>query len=298
MAGGTLPDDAREFVGKSLKDIAADALTRAGVSTRGLSADDIFQRAAHTGSDFALTVSNALNKVAMETYKADESPLKVLSRQRTLSNFKESTSIRLGEAGPLEELSESGEITATSRAETGETMRLSTFARRLNVSRKLMIDDDLNLLGDMTAALGQAAAQTEADIMVSLLVDNPPMRDGTAVFHASRGNLSTGAALSVASLGLARRAMRERKSLDGVTPISATPAYLLVGPQLETLAEQVLSSIYAADVADVNPFAGKLRLLVKPRLSGNDWYVFSDPARLATLQHAYLSSAQGVQIQR
>lgn len=177
-------------------------------------------------------------------------------------------------------------------------MNLSTFARRLDVSRRLLIDDDLNLFGDMTAALGQAAAQTEADIMVSLIVGNPDLRDGDPVFDAGRGNVSTAAALSVTSLGLARRALRERKGLDGVTPISATPAFLLVGPELETLAEQVLSSIYAAEVGDVNPFAGKLRLLVEPRLSGNDWYVFADPARLATLQHAYLSSAQGVQIQR
>ena len=299
MAGGTLPDDAREFAPMGFRDLAADALIRAGESTRSLSTDEILTRAGQlTTSDFALTVSNAANKVSLSAYQAAESPLKQLSRQRTLSNFKDSTSIRLGEVGKLAELSESGEITATSRAESGETMRLSTFARRLDVSRKLMIDDDLNLFGDLTAALGQAAAETEADLMVTLVTGNPALRDGTTVFHASRGNIGTAAALSVASLGLARRALRERKGVDGVTPISATPAFLLVGPELETLAEQVLSSIYAAEVGDVNPFAGKLKLLVEPRLSGNDWYVFSDPARLATLQHAYLSSAQGVQIQR
>jgi hypothetical protein len=37
---------------------------------------------------------------------------------------------------------------------------------------------------------------------------------------------------------------------------------------------------------------------VEPRITGNDWWVFADPARLAAMQHAYLSSAQGVQIQR
>lgn len=299
MAGGQLPDEAREFAPMGFHDLAADALVRAGESVRGLSTDEILTRAGqHTTSDFPLVVSNAANKVALTAYQAAESPLKQLSRQRVLPNFKDSTSIRLGELGKLAELTESGEITATSRAESGEVLRLSTFARRLDVPRKLMIDDDLNLFGDMTVALGQAGAQTEADLMVTLITGNPALRDTVTVFHASRGNISTAAALSVASLGLMRRAMRERKGVDGVTPISATPAFLLVGPELETLAEQVLSSIYAADVSDVNPFAGKLKLLVEPRLSGNDWYVFSDPARLATLQHAYLSSAQGVQIQR
>lgn len=300
MGGGGEPAaDVRPFLNLSLRDMAVDSLTRAGVSTRGMSADEVFTRAGeHTTSDFALTVSNAMNKVALDTYRAAESPLKTLCRQRTLPNFKDATSIRLGEMGRLEELAESGEITHTSRAENGETMRLKTFARGVTVSRKLMIDDDLGLLGDMTAALGEAAAQTEADILVSLLTGNPNLSDGTAVFHASRGNIGTADGPSVASLTESRLAMRTRKGLDGATIIAAAPRYVLVPATLETDAEQVLASIQPSTVDDVNPFGGKLSLLVEPRLPGATWYVFADPARLAAMQYAYLSSAQGVQIQR
>lgn len=300
MGGGGEPAaDVRPFLNLSLRDMAVDSLTRAGVSTRGMSADEVFTRAGeHTTSDFALTVSNAMNKVALDTYRAAESPLKTLCRQRTLPNFKDATSIRLGEMGRLEELAESGEITHTSRAESGETMRLKTFARGVTVSRKLMIDDDLGLLGDMTAALGEAAAQTEADILVALLTGNPNLADGTAVFHASRGNIGTADGPSVASLTESRLAMRTRKGLDGATIIAAAPRYVLVPATLETDAEQVLASIQPSTVDDVNPFGGKLSLLVEPRLPGATWYVFADPARLAAMQYAYLSSAQGVQIQR
>lgn len=300
MGGGGEPAaDVRPFLNLSLRDMAVDSLTRAGVSTRGMSADEVFTRAGeHTTSDFALTVSNAMNKVALDTYRAAESPLKTLCRQRTLPNFKDATSIRLGEMGRLEELAESGEITHTSRAESGETMRLKTFGRGVTVSRKLMIDDDLGLLGDMTAALGEAAAQTEADILVSLLTGNPNLSDGNPVFHASRGNIGTSDGPSVASLTESRLAMRTRKGLDGATIIAAAPRYVLVPATLETDAEQVLASIQPSTVDDVNPFGGKLSLLVEPRLTGETWYVFADPARLAAMQYAYLSSAQGVQIQR
>ena len=190
-AGGECPEDARQYLNLSLKDMAVEALTRSGESVRGLSADEIFTRAAHTTSDFPLVVSNAANKVALDTYRAAESPLKTLARQRTLPNFKDSTAIRLGEMGRLEPLDENGEITHTSRAENGETLALGTFARGFTVSRKLMIDDDLGLLGDITAAMGEAAAQTEADIMVALLTGNPNLSDGTAVFDASRENVSS-----------------------------------------------------------------------------------------------------------
>lgn len=299
MAGGECPDDARQYLNVSLREIAVESLTRSGVSTRGMSADEVFTRAAaHTTSDFPLVVSNAANKVALETYRTAKSPLKGLCRQRTLPNFKPSQSIRLGEMGRLEEIDENGEITHTSRSENGETLALGTFARGFTVSRKLMIDDDLGLLGDITAALGEAAAQTEADILVDLITSNPNLSDGTSVFDASRGNIGTAAAPSVASLTEAREAMRTRTGLDGKAIISATPRVVLVGADLETEAEQVLASIQPNKTDDVNPFGGRLTLLVEPRLPAGDWYVFADPARLAAMHYAYLSSAQGVQIQR
>lgn len=181
MVGGNLPEPSREFVGMSLRELAADALQRSGISTRGMSADDIFARSLgqHTTSDFPLLVSNAMGKVAAQSYQAAESPLKALARQRTLPNFKTSTAVRIGEMGRLEEMTESGEFTHTTRAEAGETLHLKTFGRAINVSRKLLIDDDLGLLGDMTSAMGQAAAQTEAEELVALLTGNP-RRLGTA----------------------------------------------------------------------------------------------------------------------
>ena len=299
MAGGDCPDDARQYMSDSLLDMARESLSRSGESTRGLSADDVFTRAAHGTSDFPLVVSNAMGKVAADSYKAAESPLKQLGRQRVLRDFKPSTSIRLGEMGRLEKIAESGEIKATSRAESGESMSLKTFARAINVSRNLLVNDDLNLLGDMTAAFGEAAAQTEADEMVALLTSNPNLSDGTPVFDASRGNLAAvGAAPSETTLSAARKAMRGFKGLDGKTLISVTPKYLVVGPELETDAEKLLAAIYAATTADVNAWTGKLSLLVEPRITDDQWFVFADPARVASMVYGYLASAQGVQIQR
>ena len=215
MAGGIPADDVRPYMGLSALDMARDALTRSGATVRGLSADEVLTRAMTT-SDFPLVVSNTMGKVALATYQAASSPLKVLSRQRVLPNFKESTSIRLGEMGRLEELTESGEFTHTSRAENGETMSITTYGRAGNVSRKLLVNDELSLLGDMTAAFGEAAAATEADLMADLLTSNPNLSDGVAVFATARGNLAaTGTAISVASVDLARKSMRAMKGLDG-----------------------------------------------------------------------------------
>lgn len=298
MSGGELPEASRPYVGMSFLDMARDSLQRAGISCRGLSVDETFQRASHGTSDFPIVVSNAANKSLLGAYRAAESPLKTLGRQRNLPNFKESTALRLGGMGRLEELSEHGEITATSRGENGEKMSLKTFARRFDLSRKLLIDDDKGAFGDITAALGTAAAQTEADLLVSLIVDNPAMSDGTSVFATARGNLTNPGTLDEAGLSDARLALRQRKDLDGVTLISATPRYLLVGPEIETDAEKLLATIQATTTSDVNPFGGKLQLLVEPRLAGNDFYVFADPGRLPGFAYGYLSGQPGPQIQR
>lgn len=297
MTGGDLPDASREFVGMSLVDHARESLARSGVSIRGLSADDVLQRSTHGTSDFPLLVSNAMGKVAAQAYQAAESPLKALARQRTLSNFKESTAIRLGEMGRLEEMTEQGEFKHTSRAEAGESMALSTFGRAINVSRKLIIDDDLSLLGDMTSAMGQAAAQTEAEELVALLTGNPDLSDGTPVFDASRSN-TVAVALSEVALSNARQHLRTVKGLDGKTIIAVKPKYLVVGPALETSAEKLLAAIYAATADDVNAFAGKLTLVVEPRIADSSWFVMANPASIPSIQYGYLASAQGVQIQR
>lgn len=83
--------------------------------------------------------------------------------------------------------------------------------------------------------------------------------------------------------------------LDGVTPINATPKYLVVGTDRETEAEKVLATINAATVGDVNPFGGRLSLLVEPRID-TAWYLFADPAVLPVLECAYLSGAEGPQL--
>ncbi|MDF2142063.1 prohead protease/major capsid protein fusion protein [Paenirhodobacter sp. CAU 1674] len=295
-----LPEASRTYADVSLMDMAREAVERMGTSTRGMSRDEVLHRAAaHGTSDFALTVMDATGKTAMASYRAAESPLKALCRKQTLRDFKTSTAIRLGEMGELEEMAENGEFTATSRAEEGESINLKTFGRRIDLTRNLIINDDLNLLSDTVRAFGEAAAQTEAAIMVAMLTGNPEMRDGTPVFDASRGNIGDTAGLpSKATLAENREAMRLRTGTDGKTIIDAPPRYLLVPADLETEAEEILAAIQPGTTADVNPFAGKLKLLVEPRLPSGTWYLFADPARLACLRYAYLSGAEGVQVQR
>lgn len=79
--------------------------------------------------------------------------------------------------------------------------------------------------------------------------------------------------------------------------IDVAPRFVVVPPELETTAEQVLAEIDATKTDDANPFS-KLSLIVEPRLSNDEqWYVTADPALIDGLEYAYLEGAPGPQIE-
>lgn len=302
MLGSAPTDAARPFMQMGLADYARDALTRSGtVGVAMMGREELLQRAMHTVSDFPELLTGAGNRVLADAYKRAESPLKQLARQRTAADFRPLSTLKVGNFTKLEKVTEAGEIKALSTAEAKEGYRLETFGGIFSLSRKAIVNDDLNAFARWGEMMGQAAAETEAGQLLALLTANAgagvTMGDGKALFHADHGNLAAaGAALSETSLSAARQAMRTQKMLDGTTPVNVVPRFLLVSPALETAAEKLLTAIQAATTADVNPFGGKLSLIVEPRLTGNGWFIFGDPSTAPVLEYAYLSSAQGPQL--
>jgi len=302
MTGAAPSDEARPFMHMGIHDLARDHLQRSGVAAvMSLSHEDLLSRAMHGTSDFPALLTESGNRVLAQAYEAAQSPMKRIAAQRTAADFRPLSTLRLGEAGKLEKLGENGEITSTTLGETKEGYALETFGRMFSLSRKALVNDDLSAFGRWSQVMGQAAAETEADILVSLLTQSngagPVLNDGKRLFHADHGNLAgTASLLSENALSAARLAMRLQKGLDGKSPISVTPRFLLVHPDHETLAEKLLTTIQANNSEDVNPFGGKLELLIEPRLPSASWYVFADPAQAAVLEYAYLSSAPGPQM--
>ena len=302
MTGATPSEAARPYIGWGIHDHARDALTRSGVSgVAMLGREELLTRAMHTTSDLPSLFTGAGQRVLEPAYQAAQSPLKQLGRKRTADDFRGISLIKVGEFSPLQKVTESGEIKALTVGEAAEGYSLETLAGIFNLSRKAVINDDLSAFARWGEMMGQAAAQAEADQLVALLLQStgagPVMNDGVRLFHADHGNLAgTPSALSIVSLSAARLAMRMQKGLDGKTPVAIAPKFLLVAPDLETTAEQILAELNAATVSEQNPFAGKLTLLVDPRLTAKSWYVFADPAINTVLEYAYLSSAQGPQL--
>jgi phage head maturation protease len=297
-----LSEPARRYAYSTPVDMAKELLTLRGESTMALSPASLVTRALHTTSDFPIILGDTVGRVLRDAYEAAPSGIRRLGRQTTARDFRAVNKIMLGEAPLLEKLNEHGEIKAGTMAEAREAYKVETWARKIGVTRQVLVNDDLGAFADLARRMGQAAAETEARILVTLLEagsgNGPTLSDGKTLFHADHGNKAgTGAVISDATLSAARLALRTQKGIEDRT-IRVTPRNLLVPPALETTAEKWLASIAPATAADVNPFSGSLSLVVEPRLSSaTRWYVTADPGEIDGLEFAYLSGAEGPQVE-
>lgn len=298
---------ARAFAHMSIAEHARESLRRSGISTSGLASDTILTRALHTTSDFPLIMGDAVNRELRAAYNAAPSGARQLARQSSARDFRLKRKLTLGDAPKLEKVLEDGEFKHGTINEGEETYRIATFGKIIGITRQAMINDDLGAFTDLPRKMGIAARAFENDFIVGMITANPAMSDGITVFSAQHGNVSTIIdpqdpegddilGLSFQTLAAARLAMR-RQTAPGGMMIDVTPRFVLVPPELETQAEQLLAEIAASTTADVNPFAN-LTLLVEPRLVNPDlFYVVADPATMDGLEYAYLEGVPGPQME-
>ncbi len=298
---GTASDQARQYRRTSLVEMAQQCLELRGIRTSMMSDDQILQRTMTTTSDFTGLLSDTGNRLLRKGYDSYKGGLKQCARQITAPDFRAINKLMLSEAPALRKVLPGGEVKRGPMTESKASYNLETFARIFGITRQALINDDLEAFATLATSFGRAAAEFECSQLVTLLTGNPTMSDGVALFHASHGNKSgSPGAISVTTLGAAKSAMRLQKGLDGVTPIDATPAFLIVPAALEAIALQFVTQISPALATSVNPFSGNLQVIVDPRLdavSATVWYLAADPGAIDTIEYAYLDSAPGLQLE-
>ena len=295
-----LSDNGKRFSGLSLIEIGRELLTQRGVDIRGMSRDQIATRAMLTTGDFPYILANVANKTLRQAYEAAPQTFKPFTRMVTAPDFKTIARTALGDSPTLEKVNEHGEYKYGSVSEAREAYAIASYGKIVALTRQTLINDDLSAFTRLPEMFGRAAADLESDTVWGIITANAALADSIALFHASHGNLPTGAAISVAQLGVCRAAMRVQTGLDG-RKINVTPRYLLVPAALETIAQQFTSQAYAASASSsINPFAGALQVLAEPRLdtaSTTAWYMAADPAQIDTIEYAYLEGNQGVYLE-
>lgn len=301
-----LSDAGREFRGFTLSRLAEECVRAAGERVRGRSRDEVILRAM-SSSDFPLITSNVAGRSMRMAYDLQRRTFTAISRRVSVPDFKTQTRVQLDVAPDLKKVLEDGEITLGKVGESAETYALATYARRLVLTRKLIINDDMQALDRLPRSMGARAAQLENVLAWLVLTSNAgagqTMSDAVALFHANHNNLITGggSALSEAALQAALAKFRLQKALDGSTLINVQPAHLIVPAALEVTAKKLTAQVAPNTTTGVNVFANFFNsVIVEPLLDGvstTAWFLAADPAAIDVLEHAYLEGRDGPQVE-
>lgn len=290
---------ATDLRGLRLRDVAIECLRMQGISdaTR-YDNERLFREALTPGSNFQAILDNTVNKSMKTAYNAQVSTYKDWVSIGSNPDFKATNKYQVSEAGDLKLIPENGEFEHDEMKDEGVKTSLLTYGKSFSISRQALINDDISIITKLPQAYVRAADRGINKMVYQMVGGNPKIYDNVELFHSKHANLAkTAGAITVESMGEARRAMRSQKNLRGLETLNISPQYLIVPASLETQAEQFLNSI--ADPSSnnanvINPFRNKMQLVVDPELdlySEDAWYLASSQFDCDTIEVTYLNGS-------
>lgn len=291
--------EAEPYMSLTIAEMAAQCAGLEGRLRRPGDRDHALRMAAgHTSGDFPLILENALNRIMLERYEAAPVTYRAIARQRSFNDFRPHKMLRAGDFPTLQQIDPAdGEIKFGTLGEARETVSIKSYATGIRLSREMLVNDDMGLIQDVIGDIGSMVADFEETTFYTYF-EAATLADGNSVWHSSRNNIDgSGAAISVTSLGVGRAAMRKQTSVDSRL-INLSPSILLVAPEEETEAQQIVATIQPLEAGKVNPFSGTLQVVTSAQLTAQVWYLMADPARAggACFVYGYLNGAAAPRI--
>jgi len=294
------PEAGREFAYARISDIARRCLEHRGLSTLGSPAE-LLTRALHTTSDFSAVLAEVYNKSLLQL-RSTPSAVQQLFRPSTVADFRARHVMEISDGPALAEVGENGEITWGSISDKElASYSVKSYARAFGISFKALLDDSVPVLADVAVKMARGARAWFAGFLANVIVSNPTLADGKAVFHADHNNLAaSGAAPSDTTIGAGKLAMRLQTDASG-NPIDAPPRYLVIPAALEGTVDKLLATLYPTSSATAETSARGLIPVVIPQFdqAGEDaaWYLFASPSDAPVFEYSELSGYEGPRVE-
>jgi len=294
------PEAGREFAYARISDIARRCLEHRGLSTLGSPAELVI-RAMHTASDFSAVLAEVYNKSLLQL-RSTPSAIQQLFRRATVADFRARHVMEISDGPALAEVGENGEVTFGSITDKElASYVVKSYARGFAISFKALVNDDLQALNDVSAKMTRGARAWFAGFLANVIMSNPALADGKAVFHADHNNLAaSGAAPSDTTIGAGKLAMRLQTDASG-NPIDAPPRYIVIPAALEGTVDKLLATLYPTSSSEAETSARGLIPVVIPQFdqAGEDaaWYLFASPADAPAFEYSELSGYEGPRVE-
>lgn len=291
-------DRANEFSGMRLTSIARACLKAQGVSITGLSDYDIAGKImALSTSDFPLITANIANKVLLAAFEEVPKIWSKVAKVGEVPDFKTNHRLTLGSFGKLLPKLPGGEYKHGKFGERDALIKADTKGLMVNLTREMVINDDLGAFSSILQMLGLAAGRTVNADVIAAFAGNAP--DGTALFHTDHNNLAgSGAVIGLATIGAGKTAMLKQKDIDGNAVIGQRPSLLMVPAALEDEAMTFVTSETDPSQANSkkpNIYRGTLEVVSDPELdeqSATAWYLLANPMLMPVVEVDFLDGNQ------
>lgn len=288
---------ANELRGHSLVELARESLQREGLQANFGDNMELARQAINSTSTFPAIMSNLANKSVMTGFNEAETTFQIWVGKGSNRDFKEAARVALSEAGNLELVPEGGQFPHDSLGEASARTKVATYGKLFSLTRQAIINDDLGLFSKIATKYGSAAKRLVNKMVYAQLTGNVKMQDNIALFDTKHGNVAgTGEALSVKAIAKAITAMRRQKGITGDATLNITPKYLVVPPELEMTAYQIVNSTAAVDGVNsgvVNPYKGRFVVVADAELTDPDaWYLVADASQHDTIEVTYLNGVE------
>lgn len=302
------------FAGLTMRELAREYLRMRGLTTTGMSADDVVKYAlapwTHPDgrrdflsglgtSDFTAVLENNMNKGLTVGYIEADETWPLIVREGSLNDYKAGTRTNIGAMSALSLIAENGEYKYASITDVKEPIQIKKRGVIIAITREAIINDDLDAFTKIPLMAGRAAARAVGDAVYALLTANAALaQDSVALFHSTHANIGSSGAPSVARLDEADKLMAVQKSPGSAESggLNTELARVIVPRALKTTARVLQTSQYdpagAAGTLKPNPFSNNFVTVSDARLdatSASVWYATADPNTHDTIEVAFLN---------
>lgn len=294
---------AQELSKLTFKTLARECLRRSGRNDVYTMSDvEAIELALRTGtmgtSDFSYILEQTGAKSISKGFASARQTWNMWANKGSLPNLESARRVNLDDAPELLEVDEGEEIKHGTIGDKGETIQLSTLARKIRITRRALLADDLNLFSRLFQKFGARAGLMIDAVAYGILNTNGNMADGAALFldTAARGqNLATTAAVvSATSVDVGYQRMMAQKASGG-SVLGVVPRYLLVGPKNRVNAHILTASMQDTTAnsnanGNTNAFSD-LIAIPTPHIT-TSWYLAADPSTADTVEVAFLDGKE------
>lgn len=217
-------EGASQLRNMSLRDLAIECLQKEnrGASLNRKSSDEIYamlQRGFYNPeAAFPSILDQTIEKSYVEGHKKVAVTFDQFVKKGSLKDFKTHDNHYIaGPVGEFLEVPENGELKHDVFGDAKlPTRKLKTYGRQFTLSRKAFIDDDIALVTSLPARYAAAARKTQNKQVFEILLKNPTIYDGAALFGKAHKNLlKTGTGITQEAMQTMIMALSNQKDQFG-----------------------------------------------------------------------------------